>query len=68
MMAPRFKGKPNFDLSQPCPLCGYEIQPNELMRYKRLLRLRYTFPFKSNTPTRSARSFFHIFLSPPAPD
>ena len=32
MMAPRFKGKPNFDFSQPCPLCGYEIQPNELMR------------------------------------
>jgi ribosomal protein L37AE/L43A len=32
MMAPRFKGKPNFDLSQPCPLCGYKIQPNELMR------------------------------------
>ena len=32
MMAPRFKGKPNFDFSQACPLCGYRIQPNELMR------------------------------------
>ncbi len=32
MMAPRFKGKPNFDFSLPCPLCGYSIQPNELMR------------------------------------
>jgi DNA-directed RNA polymerase subunit RPC12/RpoP len=31
-MTPRFKGKPNFDLSQPCPLCGYKIQPNELVR------------------------------------
>jgi Zn finger protein HypA/HybF involved in hydrogenase expression len=28
----RFKGKPNFDFSLPCPLCGYKIQPNELMR------------------------------------
>ena len=32
MMTPRFKGKPNFDFSVPCPLCGYKIQPNELMR------------------------------------
>ena len=32
MMTPRFKGKPNFDLSQPCPLCVYKIQPNELVR------------------------------------
>jgi Zn-finger nucleic acid-binding protein len=32
MMTPRFKGKPNFDFSLPCPLCGYRIQPNELMR------------------------------------
>jgi len=31
-MAPRFKGKPNFDFSLPCPLCGYKIQPSELMR------------------------------------
>ena len=31
-MTPRFKGKPNFDLSQPCPMCGYKIQPNELVR------------------------------------
>ena len=31
-MTPRFKGKSNFDLSLPCPLCGYKIQPNELMR------------------------------------
>jgi hypothetical protein len=31
-MTPRFKGKPNFDFSLPCPLCGYKIQPNELMR------------------------------------
>lgn len=31
-MTPRFKGKPNFDLSQSCPLCGYKIQPNELVR------------------------------------
>lgn len=31
-MAPRFKGKPNFDFSQLCPLCGYRIQPAELMR------------------------------------
>jgi hypothetical protein len=31
MMTPRFKGKPNFDLSQLCPLCGYKIQPNERM-------------------------------------
>ena len=31
-MTPRFKGKPNFDLSVLCPLCGYRIQPNELMR------------------------------------
>jgi hypothetical protein len=30
-MTPRFKGKPNFDFSLPCPLCGYKIQPNELM-------------------------------------
>jgi predicted RNA-binding Zn-ribbon protein involved in translation (DUF1610 family) len=22
----------NFDFSLPCPLCGYKIQPNELMR------------------------------------
>jgi ribosomal protein L37AE/L43A len=28
----RFKGKLNFDFSLPCPLCGYKIQPNELMR------------------------------------
>jgi Zn-finger nucleic acid-binding protein len=32
MMTPRFKGKPSFDFSLPCPLCGYKIQPNELMR------------------------------------
>jgi hypothetical protein len=32
MMTPRFKGKPNFDLFQPCPMCGYKIQPNELVR------------------------------------
>jgi hypothetical protein len=32
MMVPRFKGKPNFDFSQACRLCGYKIQPNELMR------------------------------------
>jgi Zn-finger nucleic acid-binding protein len=32
MMTPRFKGKPNFDFSLPCPLCGYKIQPNDLMR------------------------------------
>jgi hypothetical protein len=25
-MTPRFKGTPNFDLSQPCPLCGYRTQ------------------------------------------
>jgi hypothetical protein len=31
-MTPRFKGKPNFDLSQLCPLCAYNIQPNELVR------------------------------------
>jgi hypothetical protein len=31
-MTPRFKGVPNFDLSQPCPLCGYKIQPRELVR------------------------------------
>jgi hypothetical protein len=31
-MTPRFKGKPNFDLSQLCPLCAYKIQPNELLR------------------------------------
>ena len=31
-MTPRFKGKPNFDFSLPCPHCGYKIQPNELMR------------------------------------
>ena len=28
----RGKEKPNFDFSLPCPLCGYKIQPNELMR------------------------------------
>ena len=32
MMAPRFEGKPNFNFSVPCPLCSYQIQPNELMR------------------------------------
>jgi hypothetical protein len=32
VMTPRFKWKPNFDLSQPCPLCGHKIQPNELVR------------------------------------
>ena len=32
MMTPRFKGKPEFDLSLPCPMCGYKIQPNELVR------------------------------------
>jgi hypothetical protein len=32
MMAPRFKGKPNFVFAVPCPLCGYQIQPSELMR------------------------------------
>jgi hypothetical protein len=32
MMAPRFKGKPNFDFSLRCPFCGYKIQPNDLMR------------------------------------
>ena len=31
MMTPRFKGKPNFDFSVPCPHCGYTIQPNERM-------------------------------------
>ena len=31
-MSPRFKGVPNFDLSLPCPLCGYKIHPNELLR------------------------------------
>jgi hypothetical protein len=24
-MTLRFKGKPNFDLSQPCPMCGYML-------------------------------------------
>jgi ribosomal protein L37AE/L43A len=32
MTTPQSKGKPNFDFSLPCPLCGYTIQPNELMR------------------------------------
>jgi hypothetical protein len=32
VMTPRFKGKPKFDLSQPCPMCGCKIQPNELVR------------------------------------
>jgi len=31
-MTPRFKGVPRFDLSLPCPVCGYKIQPNELVR------------------------------------
>ena len=31
-MTPRFKGVPRFDLSLPCPLCGYRIQPNEVVR------------------------------------
>ena len=31
-MTPRFKGKPSFDLSIPCPLCGHRIQPHELVR------------------------------------
>jgi hypothetical protein len=31
-MTPRFKGKPNFDFSLPCPHCSYAIQPNELVR------------------------------------
>jgi len=31
-MTPRFKGVPKFDLSLPCPLCGYKIQPRELVR------------------------------------
>jgi len=31
-MTPRFKGKPNFDLSVPCQSCGYKIQPHELVR------------------------------------
>jgi DNA-directed RNA polymerase subunit RPC12/RpoP len=31
-MTPRFKGVPRFDLSLPCPLCGYKIQPSELVR------------------------------------
>jgi hypothetical protein len=31
-MTPRFKGKLNLDISQPCPLCVYEIQPNKLVR------------------------------------
>ena len=26
-MTPRFRGKPTFDFSLPCPLCGYKIQP-----------------------------------------
>jgi uncharacterized Zn finger protein len=30
-MTPRFKGVPNFDLSLPCPRCGYKIQPRELV-------------------------------------
>jgi uncharacterized Zn finger protein len=29
---PRFKGVPKFDFSLPCPLCGYSIQPMELIR------------------------------------
>jgi len=29
-MTPRFKGKPNFDLTYPCPLCGHKIQPWEI--------------------------------------
>jgi hypothetical protein len=32
MMTPWFKGKPNFVFALPCPLCGYQIQPKELMR------------------------------------
>ena len=36
-MTPRFKGKPHFDFSLPCPLCGYQIQPNELMRLGSLI-------------------------------
>lgn len=32
MMAPRFKGKPSFDFSVLCRLCGYKIQPHELVR------------------------------------
>jgi uncharacterized Zn finger protein len=31
-MTPRFKGKPNFDLFLLCAMCGYRIQPNELLR------------------------------------
>jgi hypothetical protein len=40
MMTPRFKGKPNFDFSLPCPLCGYKIQPNELMVVAKLFPKR----------------------------
>jgi uncharacterized Zn finger protein len=32
MMTPRFKGKPNFIFAVPCPHCGYQIEPRELVR------------------------------------
>jgi hypothetical protein len=31
-VTPRFKGKPNFDFSLPCPAFSYKIQPHELVR------------------------------------
>jgi hypothetical protein len=34
-MTPRFKAKPTFDFSLPCPSCGYKIQPHELVRWRR---------------------------------
>jgi hypothetical protein len=31
-VTPRFKGVPKFDFALPYPLCGYKIQPMELIR------------------------------------
>jgi hypothetical protein len=36
----RFKGKPNFDLSQPCPMCGYKIQPTMIVPARRAAEYR----------------------------
>jgi hypothetical protein len=68
MMAPRFKGKPNFDFSQPCPLCGYKIQPNELMRLaSHIVQCPALQPYfaklNQNPDSISPRAFELLFLT-----
>jgi hypothetical protein len=66
VMTPRFKGKPNLDISQPCPLCVYEIQPNKLVRLaSHVIKRPKCWASRSTTASpHCAASILRLMISP----